>query len=161
MALSFETYKTYKVVGGRRKHWAIRLHTRSKMKQETEWLIEWMLKYLFLNQGFVKYQRLSTQEGLTLMSLIFFLLSFRHSFILSFRFKTGCFSKRGKKTDPSDQCNLRNYPKYFYSYIDVTMPIVAFYLSGTALKTKCLFNHQQSAWTIPCWIHPISSDLGS
>ena len=42
-----------------------------------------MLKYLFLNQGFVKYQRLSTQEGLTLMSLIFFLLSFRHSFFLS------------------------------------------------------------------------------
>ena len=130
-------------------------------KKLNDWLNEWMLKYLFLNQGFVKYQRLSTQEGLTLMSLIFFLLSFRHSFILSFRFKTGCFSKRGKKSDPSDQCNLRNYPKYFYSYIDVTMPIVAFYLSGTALKTKCLFNHQQSAWTIPCWIHPISSDLGS
>ena len=43
-----------------------------------------MLEYPFLNQGFVKYQRLSTQEGLTLMSLIFFLLSFRHSFIHSF-----------------------------------------------------------------------------
>ena len=52
-----------------------------KMKQKTEWLIGWMLKYLFLNQGFVKYQRLSTQEGLTLMSLIF---SFYHSVIHSF-----------------------------------------------------------------------------
>ena len=108
-----------------------------------------MLKYLFLNQGLVKYQRLSTQEGLTLMSLIFFLLSFRHSFFLS-DLKPAFLARGVKKTDPSDQCNLRNYPKYFYSYIDVTMPIVAFYLSGTALTTKCLFNHQQSAWTIPC-----------
>ena len=63
-----------------------------------------------------------------------FLLSFFLSFFLSFRYETG-----GKKTDPSNQCNLRNYTKYFYSYIDVTIPIVEFYLSGTVLKTKCLF----------------------
>ena len=63
-----------------------------------------------------------------------FFFSFSHSFLLSFRYETG-----GKKTDPSNQCNLRNYTKYFYSYIDLTIPIVEFYLSGTVLKTKCLF----------------------
>ena len=91
------------------------------------------------------------------MSLIFsFSHPIFHSFFLSFRFETDFFSKRSKKTDPSNQFNLRNYSKYFYSYIDVTMPIVEFYLSGKVLTRKYSFTNKW-AWTIPCSIHPISA----
>ena len=161
MALSFETYKTFKVVGVRRKHWAIRFHFKMKQKN---WMIDWMnVKISLLKSGVCKISKIVYTRRTHPHVFNFFpsvIPSFIHSFFLS-DLKPAFLARGVKKTDPSDQCNLRNYPKYFYSYIDVTMPIVAFYLSGTALTTKCLFNHQQSAWTIPCWIHPISSDLGS
>ena len=137
MALSFETCKTYKLVGA-----VSTEQLRFILDPTRDWMIDWInVKISFVKSGVCKILKIiytrRTHPNLSLIFVPSLIRSFIHSFFLLCS-KLACLARGGKKK-LINQCNLCNYPNYFYSYIDVTMPIVEFYLSWTVLTTKCLF----------------------